>query len=148
MLGDTEKRMEAIAGYKTVVEVEVQFRDCDPLGHVNNAVYLTYLENARIAYCMGPLGMTDWKEIQFIVARVEIDYRSPALPGERLLVGARVTRLGGASFDMEYELKSKKDGRVVSHAKTVQVCFDYKANKVMRIPERYREAVRRHDGVS
>lgn len=134
--------------YKVVVELEAQFRDCDPLGHVNNAVYLTYLENARIAYCMGPLGMTDWKEIQFILARVECDYRSPALPGERLLVGARVTRLGGASFDMDYKIVEKKGGRLIVEAKTVQVCYDYKANKVMRIPEKYREAARRLDGVA
>ena len=140
--------MEGLKDYKTSVEIEVQFRDCDPLGHVNNSVYLTYLENARIAYCMGPLGVTDWKQIQFIVARVEIDYRSPALPGERLQVGARVTRLGGASFDMEYEIYSKKDGRRVASAKTVQVCFDYKSNKVQKIPAHYREAMRRHDGVS
>jgi acyl-CoA thioester hydrolase len=140
--------MEKMKDYKVVVEVEVQFRDCDPLGHVNNSVYLTYFENARIAYCIGPLGVKDWKEIQFILARIECDYRSPALPGERLLIGTRVTRLGGASFDMDYKIVEKTAGRLVAEAKTVQVCFDYKANKVMRIPEKYREAVRRLDGVA
>ncbi len=62
-------------------ELEVRFRDCDPMGHVNNAVYLTYLESARFAWwrsAFGPLGL---KEHGFIVARVEIDYRKPALAG-------------------------------------------------------------------
>jgi acyl-CoA thioester hydrolase len=140
--------MKGLKDYRVTVEVDVQFRDCDPLGHVNNSVYLTYLENARIAYCLGPFEMKDWKEIQFILARVEIDYRSPALPGERLVIGARILRLGGASFDMGYTIVEKKKGRLVAEAKTVQVCFDYKANKVRRIPERYREAARRIDGVS
>ena len=38
-------------------EIEVRFRDCDPMGHVNNAVYLSYLESARFAWCVGPLGL-------------------------------------------------------------------------------------------
>jgi acyl-CoA thioesterase FadM len=61
-------------------ELEVLFRDCDPMGHVNNAVYLTYLEAARFAWWRNAFGAQGLKEHGFIVARVEIDYRKAALP--------------------------------------------------------------------
>lgn len=140
--------MEALKGCKTRIEFEVQFRDCDLLGHVNNSVYLTYLENARVAYCFGPLEVRDWRSFEFIVARVEIDYRSPAIPGESLICGVRVSRVGGASFDMQYVIIEKKTGRLVAEARTVQVCFDYSSNKVRRVPEALRDKVRQHDGIS
>ncbi len=44
--------------YHYASKIEVQFRDCDPLGHVNNAVYVTYFEIARVAYCRDALGFT------------------------------------------------------------------------------------------
>jgi acyl-CoA thioester hydrolase len=79
-------------------ELEVLFRDCDPLGHVNNAVYLTYLEAARFAWWRNTFGAQGLKEHGFIVARVEIDYRKAALPGDRLLVRLRVEDIGRSSF--------------------------------------------------
>ena len=92
-------------------ELEVRFRDCDPMGHVNNAVYLTYLESARFAWwrsAFGPLGL---KEHGFIVARVEIDYRKPALPGDRLLIRLRVDSIGRSSFAVGYEIAQREDAR-------------------------------------
>ena len=64
----------------------VRFRDCDAMGHVNNAVYSTYLEEARI----GVLGGL----IDFILARVEIDFRSELRTGEEVEVRTRCSRVG------------------------------------------------------
>src|SRR4029079_6062661 len=97
-------------------ELEVRFRDCDPMGHVNNAVYLTYLESARFAWwrsAFGPLGL---KEHGFIVARVEIDYRKPALPGDRLLIRLRVDTVGRSSFAVGYEISHAKTSGPLSRA--------------------------------
>ena len=85
------------------------------MGHVNNAVYSTYLEEARIDILGGLRG--------FILARVEIDFRSELRAGEEIEVRTRAGRLGTKSFDLEHEIRA--DGRVVAEAKSVLVAYDY-----------------------
>jgi len=114
-------------------ELEVLFRDCDPMGHVNNAVYLTYLEAARFAWWRNAFGAQGLKEHGFIVARVEIDYRKPALPGDRLLVRLRVEDLGRSSFKVGYEILNARTRELVAEAKSVQVAFDYAQGKSVPI---------------
>ena len=77
--------------YRFTKRLEVQFRDCDPLGHVNNAVYITYLEVVRFAYCKDALGFTPelaMGPLSFIMARVECNFRSQARQGRRRLMAA------------------------------------------------------------
>ena len=93
----------------------VRFRDCDSMGHVNNAVYSTYLEEARIDV-VGSLSA-------FILARVEIDFRDELRAGEEIEVGTRVGRIGTKSFDLEHEIRV--DERLVAEAKSVLVAYDY-----------------------
>ena len=101
----------------------VRFRDCDPMGHVNNAVYSTYLEQARI----GVLGGLD----PFILARVEIDFRAELRAGEEVEVATRCSRVGTKSFDLEHVVRA--DGRVVAEAKSVLVGYDYDAGRSVPI---------------
>ena len=114
-------------------ELEVLFRDCDPLGHVNNAVYLTYLEAARFAWWRNTFGARGLTEHGFIVARVEIDYRKAALPGDRLLVRLRVEDIGRSSFKVGYEILNARTRELVAEAKSVQVAFDYAQGKSVPI---------------
>jgi len=114
-------------------ELEVLFRDCDPMGHVNNAVYLTYLEAARFAWWRNTFGAQGLKEHGFIVARVEIDYRKAALPGDRLLVRLRVEDIGRSSFKVGYEILNARTRELVAEAKSVQVAFDYAQGKSVPI---------------
>ncbi|HSE82033.1 MAG TPA: thioesterase family protein [Gaiellaceae bacterium] len=124
-------------GYRFVLPREVEFRDIDAAGHVNNAVYLTYLETARIRYLVEVLGAGFANEIALILARIAVDFRSPAQFPEALEVGARVTRLGTTSFDMEHEIRGG-DGRLVLEATSVLVAYDYEANAPMPVPQRWR----------
>jgi acyl-CoA thioester hydrolase len=114
-------------------ELEVLFRDCDPMGHVNNAVYLTYLEAARFGWWRNTFGTQGLKEHGFIVGRVEIDYRKPALPGDRLLVRLRVEDIGRSSFKVGYEILNARTRELVAEAKSVQVAFDYTQGKSVPI---------------
>jgi len=125
--------------------LEVRFRDCDPLGHVNNAVYLTYLEQARLTHWRAlwgfgspqlPPGMPG-----VILARVECDYRRPATYGDSLEVRLRVAELGRTSFRYEYEIVDDQ-GRTVLTAKTVQVMYDYAAETPVPIPDGIRALLR------
>ena len=107
----------------------VRFRDCDAMGHVNNAVYSTYLEEARI----GVLGDL----IDFILARVEIDFRSELRNGEDVEVRTRCSRVGTKSFDLEHVI-SASGGRVVAEAKSVLVAFDYTLGESVAVSETLR----------
>jgi acyl-CoA thioester hydrolase len=113
--------------------LEVRFRDCDPLGHVNNAVYLTYLEQARIVLWRSQVG--SWSRVGadgrrgegFILARAEIDFRSQAHDGDELEVRLALVGFGRTSATYEYDILDVPTGRLVAAARTVQVWYDYDA---------------------
>lgn len=119
----------------TRYRLDVRFSDCDPFGHVNNARYLTYLEQARIDLWRRQLG---WLAGQrqpdgrrghaFILARAEVDFRAQARYGDTLEVRMSLGNFGRTSLGYEYEVVRVSDGEVVAKAKTVQVWFDYDAN--------------------
>jgi acyl-CoA thioester hydrolase len=130
--------------YRFSTTIDVQFRDCDPLGHVNNAVYITYLEVARFAYCRDALGFTRDDATgsdSFIIARVECNFRSQAVFGDRLDVRIRVGEIGRSSFTFEYEIVHQADGRVVADGKSVQVAFDYNRQQKIPVPDTFRARV-------
>ena len=104
-----------MAGFPWTHRERVRFSDCDPMGHVNNAAYSTYLEQARMAV----LGGLE----PFILARVEIDFRSELRSGEEIEVRTRCPRIGTRSFDLEHELWAA--GRLAAEAKSVLVGYDY-----------------------
>ena len=126
--------------------LEVRFSDCDPMGHANNAEYLTYLEQARLAH---------WRELWnfgrrvdipgVIVARVEIDFRRPAHYCEILEVRIGLAAIGRTSFTYDYEIVNESGG-VVALAKSVMVMYDYAAGKPVPVPEEIREKLTRAAG--
>jgi acyl-CoA thioester hydrolase len=115
----------------------VRFRDLDALGHVNNAVFLTYIESARIAYLLDLGVASGLGDLAIIVARVEIDFRSPLGLGEEVEITVRASRFGTKSFDLDHELRA--GGRLVAEAKTVCVGYDYGNGEAVPIPETWRE---------
>jgi acyl-CoA thioester hydrolase len=111
----------------------VRFRDLDGMGHVNNAVFSTYLEQARLNW----FGESDELPLSdVILARTEIDFRSPVRFGETVEIGVRPSRLGTKSFELEYEVRA--GGRLVAEAKSVLVGYDYARAESIEIPERWR----------
>jgi acyl-CoA thioester hydrolase len=118
--------------------LEVRFRDCDPMGHTNNAVYLTYLEQTRFAHWRSLWGFGTPQLAPglpgVILARVECDYRRSATYGDLLEVRMRVAEIGRTSFRYEYEIVDQA-GRTVLTAKTVQVMYDYATEKPVPIPD-------------
>jgi acyl-CoA thioester hydrolase len=115
-------------------EIEVRFRDCDAMGHVNNAVYLTYLEQARFAYWQRVVGQAGMPR-NVILARVECDYRAPATMGDRLIVQMRIAAVGRSSFTVEYEIVNARTRAQVATARSVQVMYDYETGRSVPIPD-------------
>jgi acyl-CoA thioester hydrolase len=127
--------------FRFSTRIEVRFRDCDPLGHVNNAVYATYFEVARFGYWREALGYTRADGFSFIMARVECNYRAQAHAGETLDVRIRVGRIGRRSFTFDYQIVAADDGRLVADGSSVQVMFDYAAQQSRPVPDAFRARV-------
>lgn len=118
----------------------IRFADIDALGHVNNAVFLSYMEIARTTFwadCVGPVRV---QEIDFLVARVEIDYRRPVLFGDALSCDLWLVKIGRTSFTVGYTFTV--DGEAVAEARTVLVFIDLATGAPKPVPDSFRERVR------
>lgn len=129
--------------------VEVRFADCDPFGHVNNAVYLTYLEQARFGLWRRLWSLSQESALTaaggagLILARAECDYKAPATFGQTLDVRLSLSGIGRTSFTYDYEIVDVADGRVMATARTVIVLFDYAAGKPVQIDDERRAQLSR-----
>jgi acyl-CoA thioester hydrolase len=111
----------------------VRFRDLDALGHVNNAVYSTYIEQARVAF-LAPQGA---EITSMILARVEIDFRAQVELGETVEIKLWPSRVGSKSFELSYELRVGE--RLVAEAKSVLVAYDYERGQSQPLPDAWRK---------
>ena len=132
--------------FTVVHEILPRFRDTDAMGHINNAVYVTYLEVARQIYWARLDAHADYRRVPFILAHVTIDFRSEALVSEVLEAGIQLAWIGNRSFSFAYRIWEKTSGRTVAEASTVQVCYDYGAKKTMPMPEELRRAFESFEG--
>jgi acyl-CoA thioester hydrolase len=125
------------------VPIQVRWRDLDALGHVNNAVYLTYFELARLGYIRALLGEDaeiDARtllpaDFQFILAEVTCLYRSPVTLRDRLVVTIWVSQVGRKSFVFEYRITDDITGRLIAEGCSTQVWFDYAAGESRPVPD-------------
>jgi acyl-CoA thioester hydrolase len=128
--------------------IEVRFRDCDAMRHVNNAVHFTYLEQARIGYWKALTGSLQIEDLSFVVARAECTYRVPILLGDQVEVRLRVDGLRRSSFSFEYEIGEPVGDRVFASAKTVQVMYDYAKAGPRQIPGELRARMAEFEGAA
>ncbi len=132
----------AAQGYALALPVEVRFRDMDSMGHVNNAVFFTYFENARIAYWRAVPGIRSRRALDYILARAECDFRSPVTLEDELTCHIRVGSFGRSSFTFEYLLREERTGRTVAEGRTVQAMYDYASRTTRPIDEGLKAAIR------
>lgn len=105
--------------------VEATLRDTDANGHVNNAVYVTWLEEVRTRYVLGSRGGASPSDVDFILASTDIRYRSAVELHEVVDLYCAPSRVGTKSWAMTYEARARRDGRLVMDADTVLVQYDY-----------------------
>jgi len=129
--------------YATEVELTVRYRDIDSYGHVNNAVYVTYLEQARVEYIREVFATTAL-DPGFVVGGLSIDYERPIEFGEHVVVGLRVTDIGESSITMDYEIRA--DGDLAATAETTLVAFDPDTRTPRPVPDAWRERIAAHEG--
>lgn len=124
--------------------IEIRFRDIDAFHHVNNAVYLTYLEQARVMYLrelelFGP-------SMAMILARNEIDYRKAVFLGDKLEVWASVSKIGNKSLEFSYEAHA--NGQLCASASSVHVWYDFERNQSLAVPVEVRSKLEQYEGRS
>lgn len=135
--------------YRHRTTLQVRFRDIDAFGHVNNAVFFSYVELARIRYLLDVLRPdAPFDRLPLILARVELDFRSPIAFGEEVTVESRIDRVGRTSFAMRHRMTAGADARLVGDVDTVLVTYDYQTARPIPVPEEWRRAFGEHEGRS
>lgn len=120
--------------------IEVRFRDCDAMGHVNNAVYFTYFEQARIvaAETLGLRRALEDEGVNLILVHGSCDYKAQLMFGDSVDVRVAVGSLGRSSFTLDYDVRRVKDDAVVALGKSVQAVFDYGTGRSVTMPDGFR----------
>ncbi|HET6244581.1 MAG: acyl-CoA thioesterase [Bacteroidetes bacterium] len=124
--------------------IEIRFADIDKLGHVNNAIYLSYFEQARLKYFNQVLGMgIDWSETGIILARAEVDFILPIHLEDNPFIEISCTRIGTKSFDLNYQIfiAGNSNKTLATKGKSVMVCYNYKTAKTIQMPEIWIEKI-------
>jgi acyl-CoA thioester hydrolase len=135
----------AIEGFGFSLRQPVVLRDLDGFGHVNNAVYLTYVENARVAYLREVVGARTVAEIGNVMAGVTLEFRAPIDYPDEIEIGVRCERIGGKSFELAHRIV-RGDGRLAAEARSTQVMFDVEAERAIEVPADWRRAIEVYEG--
>ena len=135
------------------VDVDVRFADTDAMGHVNNAVYLTYCEMARIRYWSDvtgePVAAGHEGAESLILAEARITYRAPVFHTETVTIETRATHIGRSSFTLEHRLTAHRPGgssRLVATSESVMVRYDYRVDRPAPLSDAFVAAIEAHEG--
>jgi acyl-CoA thioester hydrolase len=130
---------EEKAKFRFKMKLDIRWSDMDEMRHVNNAVYLTYFEQARVYYFHEACEW-NWKEIGAILANAHVDYLKPVVFPNPTSVYVRTSRLGTKSFEIHYLITSVVNGveELTTTGHSTMVMFDYKTNKSVAMPDSMR----------
>jgi acyl-CoA thioester hydrolase len=134
--------------FKHKIKVKVRFSDLDAMRHVNNAAYLSYLDEGRIAYFTDVMGKPkDSLNMGAVIARIEIDYLNSILLGDELEVMTRVSKIGNKSLDMEHLIIiNREDERIpAATSLTKIVSYDYQKLQSMPVAEETKNRIRKFE---
>lgn len=123
--------------------VTIRFRDMDAMGHVNNATYFTYLEEARIAFrdaVRGPVNNP--MDFRVVVAENHMAYKRSILYGEPVVIHCWVSDIRDKSYRFHYKIENKETGEYKAEGYTVMVGFDYQTGQVRSLDSTFRERLR------
>lgn len=122
------------------VQIQVRFSDLDVMGHVNNAVYLSYFEMARVAYFTPLMGVDwNWNKFGVLLRKNEIEYFLPVLLHDQPEISIYTIHISTKSFTLGYELKV--NDKIYTTGSSVLVCYDSLQNQTIEIPEKMRSVL-------
>ncbi len=128
--------------------MEVRYGDLDPQGHLNNAKYLTYFEQARVHY-LTELGLfsrnQSFSDIGVIIADIHIQYHLPVFWGEPVKVGVRTARMGTKSLAVDQCIVAESGEPAYATGTVILVAYDYRSRSTVPIPALWRTKITEYD---
>jgi acyl-CoA thioester hydrolase len=130
--------------------IEVRYGDLDPQGHVNNAKFLSYMEQARVFYLKQ---LMLWEGGSFlnmgiILADVQLTFKKAIQFGDPIRVGVRISHIGTKSMTSEYQIEDARDASLFATGSSVLVAYDYHSQRSVSIPEEWRKAIVQYEGLA
>ena len=130
---------------KFSIELPVQFRDIDVMGHVNNATYLQYMETARVELARSFGQVREGFRGSFIVASARCEFKKPIRDERRITVSVWVSRIGDRSWDLDYTIHVPKKAEYAI-GRTTQVAYDYKTRSTIQISGKLKRELAKYVG--
>jgi len=122
---------------KFSIELPVQFRDLDVMGHVNNATYLQYMETARVELARKLGQVREGFRPGFIIASARVEFKKPIRDERQITVSIWVSRIGDRSWDLDYTIRGPR-GVQYAVGRTTQVAYDYKTRAAVQVSGKLR----------
>ncbi len=126
--------------------VQIRFNDVDVIGHVNNAVILTYFDLGKVKYFEAldnqGLGHGD---MELVIVNVNVDFKIPVFMGDSILVKTKIYEVGNKSVKIVQELFDEKTQRVKSVCRTIMCGFDPKTNTSLPISDEWRALIKSYE---
>ncbi len=130
--------------------MEVRYADIDAQGHLNNAKYLTYFEQARILY-LERIGLLSkgqpFMDIGVIIADIHIKYLVPVFLGAAIRVGVRTETIGNKSITMQETVEDAETGQLYAEGTVILVAYDYHSHQTTPVPEKWRQKLLDYEGI-
>jgi len=140
-----------VQNFKHKFPIQIRFKDIDKMGHVNNAVYLTFIETARVHYFDSVVGHGNkWShQVGLILARTEIDYKAPVFLRDSIVVYTRCSRIGTKSITIDWAIVRENTPKeeIVAKGISVLVCYDYEQNTTIAVPDEHRQLLEAYERV-
>lgn len=131
--------------FKFSQTLEVRYNDLDTMRHVNNAIYLTYIEQARSSY-LAAACQWDWTSLNIVLAKTDISYRRSIHYHNKPTVWIRTSKLGRSSITQEVVITEKDRSDIVyAEATVVLVHIDYKTSRPLPLPDYIRSRIQSYE---
>jgi len=140
--------------FKHKTPIQIRFKDVDMMGHVNNANYLTYIEDSRLKYFEDVTGKeSDWsRQNGLILGKIEINYKHPILYKDSVAVYTRCSRIGTKSFDLSWVIINENtsgnvgfEKQILADGIAVLVCYDYEQKKSIKISDERKKQIEKFE---
>ena len=128
---------------KFSIDLPVQFRDIDVMGHVNNATYLQYMETARVELARSLGQVREGSRPGFIIASARVEFKKPIRDEPRITVSVWVSRIGDRSWDLDYSVHGPR-GVEFAVGRTTQVAYDYKTRSAVKVSGSLKKKLAKH----
>ena len=119
-------------------QLNTRWKDLDAFGHINNAIFLSYIEDARITLLNNLQINSSSKSI--IIASIKIDYQSQINHPKSLLIGQYISRIGSTSFDIQADILSNDKKTSYARSKATCVCFNYITNDKLKVYQEIKDS--------